>query len=69
VPPISLTLLQESYSIPFGALVTVIGLWTFFVDAKHMKNKQLSREAKVCRWLGLLYAVLGLPTAILLGLM
>lgn len=60
---------REAYSIAFGILVTLIGLWTLAIDAKHVEKKRLHKESRVYRWLGLIYMLLGLPTAILLKLL
>lgn len=47
----------------FGGYVLVtiiaIGLFAFFVDVQSLKNKKLSRDAKIARGIGLSYLIGG----------
>lgn len=69
MPLISIQLIQEAYTLSFGVLVSAIGIWTAFIDSKHIEKKGLAKEARIYYWLGLIYIFLGAPLALLLQLL
>ncbi|WP_110939742.1 CLC_0170 family protein [Geosporobacter subterraneus] len=57
---------ETIYSAPVMMLVIAVGLFSLLFDGPALKKKKLKNEAKLCRYMGLLYIFGGIGLYILL---
>ena len=47
--------IKSFYNMYIFLLILCIGLFIWLADGRRLKKKKLNREARMCKWIGLVY--------------